>query len=90
MVRQQQLMVRVKGRMMQVYARMYTLCAYIMPTNGAYSMSPPAAPSAPPSGQTHSSTFTWQVVASLSLEQLSYAKLSFDPVVPQMNKVLSP
>ena len=36
----QQLMVRVKGRMMQVYARMYTLCAYIMPTNGAYSMSP--------------------------------------------------
>ena len=62
MVRQQQLMVRVKGRMMQVYARTYTLCAYIMPTNEAYSTSPPTAPSAPPSGQTHSSTFTRQVV----------------------------
>ena len=77
-----------QGRRMQVYVLMYKLCAYIMTTNGAY-MSPPTAPSAPPSGQIHSSTFTKQVVASLSLERVNWTKLSLHPVVPQMNKALS-
>ena len=35
-------------------------------------MSPPIAPSAPPSGQIHTSTFTRQVAASLSLERVSW------------------
>ena len=50
-------------------------------------MSPATAPSAPP--PLLGSIFTWQVADSLSLERASCAKLSFNPVVPQISKDLS-